>query len=255
MENNLEILRKDIIRSIKKTEPPVFAVFDFDNTCIINDITEAALSYMAVNNLFRDKNFLEGSFDNYSQAVFENYYKLLDCDKIKDAYEFISKILSGFSVNEIGSLVDKIIEFEGDKISTTEIWGRKVMKGIKSRKQVVELIDFLRNNMVEVWIVSASPEMFVREAMRYFKIKANLIGVRNSVVDGKTTSELEKPMSMFEGKVDCIKKFINSKKRPLFGVGDSINDLPMLEYCEIKAVVDRQNLLAKKAKQNGWFLI
>ncbi len=48
---------------------------------------------------------------------------------------------------------------------------------------------------------------------------------------------------------------LNSDKRPLLGVGDSINDLPMLEYCEIKAVVDRQNSLAKKAKQNGWLLI
>jgi len=54
---------------------------------------------------------------------------------------------------------------------------------------------------------------------------------------------------------DCIKKFINPKVKPLLGVGDSINDLPMLEYCEIKAVIDRQNSLTKLAKQKSWFLI
>ncbi len=79
--------------------------------------------------------------------------------------------------------------------------------------------------------------------------------VRNIVVNNKFTDQLEKPLSMFEGKVECIKKFIDPKKKPLLGVGDSIYDLSMLEYCSLKVVVDHKNTLTIKAKENNWFLI
>jgi phosphoserine phosphatase len=260
MQDKLELLYRTITNLIKKSEAPVFAVLDFDNTCIVNDITEATLAYMVRNNLFRDKNLLGSKFkdaeeETYSKAVFENYYKLLDGGKTKEAYEFVSKILSGFSIDEISLLVERVIKFEGENMTITELFGRKIAKGIRPREQITELIGFLKNNGVEVWIISASPEMLVCGAMKHFNIEANLIGIRNTVVGGKVTSGLEKPLSIYEGKVDCIKKFINPKKRPLLGVGDSMNDMPMLEYCEIKAVVDRQNSLAEKARQNNWFLI
>ncbi|MBU4274284.1 HAD-IB family phosphatase [Patescibacteria group bacterium] len=255
MQNKLEPLYRNIVNLIKKTKAPAFAVFDFDNTCIINDIAEATLAYLATNNLFRDGKLLKDKFENYPKAVFENYYKLLDDEKIKEAYKFISKILSGFSVGEINSLVDEVIKFEGEDIKKVELFGRKINKGIKPREQIAELVNFLKNNGVAIWIVSASPEILVRQAMKHFNIKANLIGVRNTIIDGKITAEPENPLPMFEGKVECIKKFIDKEKRPLLGVGDSINDLPMMEHCEIKAVIDRQNSLTEKAKQNGWFLI
>jgi phosphoserine phosphatase len=255
MQNKLEPIYKNVAGLIKKSEQPFFAVFDFDNTCIVNDIGEATLAYMARNNLFKDKNLLKGKFENYSKAVFENYYKLLDNGRIEEAYQFASKILSGFSVDDISSLANKVIEFEGKNIGTAELFGRKIAKGIKPRSQTIELINFLKDNKVAVWIVSASLEILVRQALKHFDIEANLIGVRNIVIEGKTTSELKKPLSIIGGKVGCIKKFINKERKPLLGAGDSINDLPMLEYCEIKAVVDRQNELSEKAKQNNWFLI
>jgi len=217
---------------MKNKLKPVFAVFDFDNTCITNDIEEATLDYMATNNLFKDKKLLG--------SAFKKYYKLLDSGKVKEAYEFCAKILSGFSVDEVAPLVEKVLKFKKD---------------LKLRKQVIELINFLKNNGVDVWVVSASAEVLVKIALKYFGIEANVIGVRNIIVDGKITSELEKPLSVFEGKVECIKKFIDKEACPLLGVGDSINDLAMLEYCNIKVVVDRANDLTKIAKQNNWFLI
>ena len=211
--------------------------------------------YLAVDNLFRDKNLLKGKYKNYSKAVFDHYYKLLDDGKVKEAYELSVKILSGFAVDEINSLVGEVIKFESENISTAEVWGRKIAKGIKPKEQVIELVDFLKNNGVEVWIVSSSSEILVRSAMKHFNIKADIIGIRNTVIKGKLTSKLEKPLPIIEGKVDCIKKFINSAKRPVIGAGDGINDLPMLEYCEIKVVVGLNNTLAKMAEQNRWFLI
>jgi phosphoserine phosphatase len=41
--------------------------------------------------------------------------------------------------------------------------------------------------------------------------------------------ELDAPYSIGEGKVDCIRTFIAAGNRPLFGIGDSMHDLPMIE--------------------------
>jgi len=251
----MDLIYNKILETLKKTGLPAFAVLDFDNTCIINDITEAALTYLATNNLFKDKNLVDEKFKNYSRAVFENYYKLIDENKIIEAYEFISKILSGFSVDEIEGLVKKVIKFEGENISETEIWGIKINKGLRPRKNVFELINFLKTNGVDVWIVSASLEILVKETIKYFGIEANVIGIRNALAGNKITQELQKPLSMFGEKIDCIKKFIDQNKKPIFGIGDSMNDLQMLEYCEVKAAIDRNNTLTKIAKQNSWFLV
>ena len=176
-------------------------------------------------------------------------------EKHKRAYKFISQILSKFSIHEIHSLVEKVLKSEGEKISTVEIFGRKINKGIKPREETIELINFFKNNEVDVWIVSSSIDVLIKEAMEHFGIKANLIGVHNSIINGEIINRIEDPMPMFEGKATCIKEFINSNQKPLFGIGDSLNDLAMLEYCEIKAVINRQNTLTEKAKQNGWFII
>ena len=247
MQNKLEPIYKEVFDLIKKAEKPIFAVFDFDNTCTVNDIGDATLAFMTRNNLFRNKNSL--------LSEFENYHKLYNAGQIKEAYEFMAKTLSRFSVDEISRITEKVIKFEGEEIGEVEMFGRKIAKGLRPRKEIIELIDFLKNNGVDVWVVSASSEILVRQAMKHFNIEVNLIGVRNVIVDGKITNELEKPLSIYEGKVECIKKFIDPNQKPLIGVGDSINDLPMLEYCEIKIVVDRQNTLSEKAKQNKWFLI
>jgi|SRR3989344_3303988 len=240
MENRLAPIYKKIAELVDVGEKPVFAVFDFDNTCIVNDIGDAALAFMTRNNLFRDKNLLPSKLEDYSKAVFENYHKLYDSGQIKEAYEFMAKTLSGFLVDEVNYLVTEVLKSTGENI--------------KPREEIIELMYFLKNKGVGVWIVSASSEILVRQAMKHFNIDANLIGIRNIIVDGIITSELEKPLSIYEGKVDCIKKFVDQNKKPLLGVGDNINDLAMLEYCEIKVVIDRQNDLSKIAKQNNWFL-
>jgi phosphoserine phosphatase len=66
---------------------------------------------------------------------------------------------------------------------------------------------------------------------------------------------LDEPHSIAEGKVDCIKAFIDRSRRPLFAVGDSVYDLPMLEYAELAAVVGRDNAMTQEARRRGWFVL
>jgi HAD superfamily phosphoserine phosphatase-like hydrolase len=254
MENTTELLEQRITKEIQRMDTPLFAVFDFDNTCIMNDITEATLAYLAVNNLFKDTSLLEGTLENYSKSVFQNYYHMLREGRTKEAYSFAVKIISGFSINDIAPLVDEVIRFKEHAHFNSDIWGVTIPKGMRLRKEVINLMSFLKNLGVDIWVISASPEALVRQTMDYFNIEANLIGVKNSIVNGTYTGNFEEPVSMFEGKVDCIKKFIHPDQRPIFGIGDSMNDLPMLEYCTIKAVVNRNNSLAEKAKELNWFL-
>jgi phosphoserine phosphatase len=69
------------------------------------------------------------------------------------------------------------------------------------------------------------------------------------------SKEIDGPQPIVEGKVDCIKTFVDARNRPLVGVGDSIYDLPMLEYATVRAVVDGDQILMKNARLRGWFIL
>ena len=257
---NIDLIYKEAMRVAKEFDSSVFAVFDFDNTCIFNDITEATLHYLSKNNLLKDRNLLGEGFallpsEAYSEAVFNHYYKLLDAKQVKGAYEFIGTILSGFSVDEIGLLMKNVTDFEGSEITDYQLFGRKIAKGIKPREQVVTLIEILKRGGIKVWFVTASLEALVKEYLKNLILDVDVIGVKPIIVGRKFTTQLEKPLPIIEGKVECIKKRIDATKIPVLGVGDSMNDLPMLEYCETKAIVDHGNTLTSKAKENNWFII
>lgn len=247
----------NLIGSSPDVEP--YAAFDFDNTCIVNDIAEATLNHMARQALFRNASVLpdlETANDaQRADRIFRHYYRLLAADDVLGAYEFGAKTLGGLRTAEIAPLVAAVIKAEGETIGTTELYGQKIAKGLAARLIVINLIRALQQLNVKIWVVSASPRLLVAEAMKHFGIDAELIGIRQKIADGVITPELEAPLSVMGGKVDCIKLFIDPTRRPVLGVGDSMNDGPMLEYCDLKAVVNRGNALAKKAEAEGWTLL
>jgi phosphoserine phosphatase len=120
---------------------------------------------------------------------------------------------------------------------------------------VREIARYLTERGVRVWVVTASPEVTVRVAMRYFGYTGRLIGLRNRVTNGVMTDVLEEPLSVQEGKVACIKRYIDSSARPVVAIGDSMNDLPMLEYARVPIVVDTGSALASLARERGWALV
>jgi HAD superfamily phosphoserine phosphatase-like hydrolase len=253
-----ETLQKQINEKLPKTDKK-FSVFDFDNTCVVNDVAEATLNFMARNDLFRDRSILPGLKDlstrELSEKFFNYYYDLLGKHDAKGAYEFGAKSLSGLKANEIKKLMHDVFTFEGDKPVADEIFGRKIAKGLVARPMILDLMAYLQKHGVIVWIVSASPAPLIAEAMKHFGVSAELIGVNNIIKDGVITAELERPMPVVEGKVDCIKKFISAETKPILGAGDSMNDLPMLEYSDIKVVVNRANALSERARSSGWTLL
>lgn len=251
----------NIIEKVKKSiasgaSRPHFAVFDFDNTCIENDIQEATLAYLCRNRFLRNSKLAEVSLsedvDEFHESVFRNYHNLLRKKDVLGAYRYAIRTLAGFSTEDIKELTLETIKDEGEVIIEAELFGIKIARGLRVRNAVREIMEKLTEEGIEIWVVSASSEPVVAAALAQFKLPGKCVGMKLKEENGVFVDMLIEPLSVLEGKVDCIKQFIHPSVRPLVGVGDSMNDLPMLEYAEEKIVVDRGNELAEKAREEEW---
>lgn len=253
----LERIEKAIEQKIETAEGKPYAVFDFDNTCIANDIGEATLAYLCGHELLRDKRLL-GDTDasrGYNARVFHTYHQLLQEGKLRAAYTLCGRIFSGFSVGEAEAAALTAIAEEGSKLGSKILYGIHIERGLAVKPAVLTLMNFLKARQVPAWIVSASADPAVRAAMKHFGIESELIGVRSILNEGVYTSQLAQPVPIMEGKVLCIQKYIDPARAPIFAAGDAVGDTPMLETADIKVVVDRGNELAQIARERGWFLL
>jgi len=235
-----------------------FAAFDFDGTCIVNDIAEATLAYLCKNKLLKNMHLLghdAGDLSTYHERVIQQYYELLETGDMLAAYLFAARTFAGFTVSEAEAQVSAAIDAEGEDLGKVELYGVSIAHGLLARPAVKELMQFLRERGVTIWVISASPQIAVQVAMRHFGYKGQLIGLRNKLVDRILTEDIEEPYSIREGKVSCIQKYIDENERPVLCIGDSTNDQPMIEYSRIPVVVDCGNALAKLARERGWHLI
>ena len=252
---------KEIQEAIEERLPAqggkAFAVFDFDNTCIINDVGDAAFNYLCDRELLRDTTFLGEGKENgieYHERVFLTYHALVKNGRLKAAYMLCAKMFSGFTPHEAEAITLAAITAEGVRLGSKMLYGIHIERGLAARRSILSLVEYLRGKGVKIWIISATPEPAVRAAMKHFGVEGELIGMRNRIENGVYTSELEEPFSMFEGKVECIKKFIDAKTPPLLATGDSMNDLPMLEEAHVKVVI-KERELAALASDRGWFVL
>jgi phosphoserine phosphatase len=236
-----------------------FAVLDFDNTCIVNDVGEATLAFMCGNNLLRCSDLLSpggGPGDPaYHGQVFRRYHQLLNSGDIRAASLLCARILAGFKPDEAAAVVAAALDAEGNIPGEAELFGIRIARGIAVRPALRRLIEFSTANAVQIWIVSASPAIAVQAAMQRFSVPGNLIALRHRIVDGLLSRTLVAPHSIAEGKVDCVKTFIDGKMRPLFAVGDSVFDIPMLEYATLRAVVERDNAMTQEARRRRWIVL
>jgi phosphoserine phosphatase len=236
-----------------------FAVLDFDNTCIVNDVGEATLAFMCRHRLLRYGALLPSGAQScdpaYHEQVFRHYHEILNAGDIRAASLLCAGILAGFRYDEAEAVVTAALDTEGNVPGETELFGIPISHGLAVRPGLRRLIDFSAANAIQIWIVSASPQIAVQAAMRRFGLSGNPIGLRHRVDNEVLSHLLDEPYSIAEGKVDCIKTFIDPSRRPLFAVGDSVYDLPMVAYADIHAVVERDNELTLEARRRGWFVL
>jgi phosphoserine phosphatase len=250
-------LQAAIGEQIECSSSAPFAVLDFDNTCITNDVAEITLAYLCRNCTLKCRDllphFAPDSNEDYHRRVFHHYHGLLGRGDIKSASRLCASIFAEFSPAEAEAAVSAAMEAEGSISHRAELYGVSIAVGLAVRPVVRKLVDHLIASNVQVWIVSASPEIAVRTAMKRFNIPGNLIALRNRIDHNALSKDIDEPHSILEGKVDCIKTFIHARNRPLLGLGDSVYDIPMLEYATIQAVIDGE--LTKNAHVRGWFIL
>lgn len=237
-----------------------FAVFDYDNTIVENDLQQAFIAYVCRHCLIRDKTLMHDAIlaqDNraYHNAFFTHYWRLLSHGVTKDAFVFLLRALSGFRSDEIDGLVEAIIQEQGVVLGEEEYLGVPITKGFRLREPVQELIQGCVSRGIAPYVITASPEPLVRAALRFYRVPvAGCLGINLEEQDGIFRNRLIEPMPIEEGKITCVRKYIHTDI-PLLGVGDSMNDYGMLNYASIRVVIDRQNELTRLARENGWYVL
>ena len=141
----------------------------------------------------------------------------------------------------------------------------KSYKG-KFYPEIKKLINELKNNGFEVWVVTASPEFiyqgFVSKALGIPKVR--IVGIKSVDKDGKTSDEIMMPIAQHEGKANAIESII--KAAPLLACGNSIDDFEMIALSKgLKIIVNPNNTekveqlgnltLKQYAQENHWVIV
>lgn len=126
------------------------------------------------------------------------------------------------------------------------------------------LINLLKKNSFEVWIVTASPEsMYQKFLSQAFSLPiTNIIGVKSIIRNGLITDEIVHPVPQDKGKKEAIETFIQGI--PLLVAGNSRGDKEMIEHSAgIKMIVnpdehiahDQIESIAAYADRHNWIIV
>ncbi|HNC01535.1 MAG TPA: haloacid dehalogenase-like hydrolase [Leptospiraceae bacterium] len=156
--------------------------------------------------------------------------------------------------------------FEGDTVESLRDLGVNCYKAHYNGKvfsPMKSLIQALKQNGFEVWIITASPEaMYQKILSEELQIPiTNIVGVKSIVREGKITGEMILPIPQDHGKKEAIETFV--QERPLLVGGNSRGDKEMIEYSSnLKLIInpdeyvaeDQTESIAEYARKNNWVI-
>ena len=260
------------------------AVFDWDNTCIYNDIGEAsffafvdALAYRFDLDAFwdvipseLDRDGLRREFDALGgvmtpdfRARFGHLYEAaLDLLGHLDAYRWLAEIQVGLTAAEVAARTEAVI---AESLATPigkETWSAadgvsvELQRGIRLFRPIADLFAALESAGIEVWVVTASPRWNVVSFAAMNGVpQERVIGIVNVEKDGVFANEIVPPITYRQGKVDAIRQFIG--KTPSLVVGDTYTDFEMLDFAHenggMAILLDRGDAdVRRHAESRGW---
>lgn len=270
------------------------AVFDFDNTCIINDIGEIFSYHLVDRMLYRydldafwdlidprdgrdtlremvnillqapeDQRTTHALFESYQSEMNAIYTRRLLREGKADCYAWAVTLHVGIHEEDMMQWSREAIEDELQRPLHTqtlitergEQW--KVSRGIRRIHAIERLMRWLEQGGIEVWICSATNLWTVREFAAHFGIPRHRVIGNLVETDGQTlTSTLVEPALFREGKRVAIEREIGVE--PVLVVGDSETDYGMLEIARELALFldtgDNQKY-SDYAKSRGWTVI
>lgn len=268
--------------------PPV-AVFDFDNTCIQNDIGEAFHRYMATELLYDlDGEFLaqlhpddgreriaslwaahktspddEAVRSALRLAIIAAYDRHMAREGKGPTYQWQVTLLAGLHEAQVDAAARGCIEaalrepLGRERVALEDGLRVELCYGVRRYPEIEALMRLLERHGVEVWICSASSRWIVAPLAERFGIPAERVLSAEVEVDAVTrrlSARSMRPHAFSAGKVELIDQRIGY--RPLLCVGDSMTDLEMLQASRGEVlVIDRGDVALREiADEAGWLV-
>ncbi|MFP1628343.1 haloacid dehalogenase-like hydrolase [Streptomyces sp. 5K101] len=245
-----------------------YAVFDADNTTYHHDLEESLLPFLEMKGVLTratmDPSLKIIPFKDtadHQESLYSYYLRLCEIDD-QVCYPWVAQIFSGFTLKELKGHVDDLMaygkpipaEYDHDGRPTpTEVEPPELRTGMQ------ELYKALRDNGIEVYVVSAASEELVRMVLAdpkygYGVKPENVIGVtmqlqnretdevttarkqiaagdydRAELADWELTPRLWAPLTWYNGKPAAINEYIDEWRKPILVAGDTpVSDGPML---------------------------
>lgn len=206
-------LIKQTIALKKNGLQKLVAVFDADGTLWDCDLGE---------------NFFQYQIDHKQVPLPDNPFEhYLDLKKINNdprpAYVWLAQINKNLPLQKVRGWADQAFA----SIAPNPIF-----------EEQQKLIQLLRENDVDVFIVTASIKWAVEPGARALGLSNNsVIGVETEVHDGTISERPVHPITYRMGKVEALKKHIGTRI-PFLASGNSIGDFELLDFSsDIKLVV------------------
>jgi phosphoserine phosphatase len=190
-----------------------------------------------------------------------------DAQEHPDQRPRIIKEMQGQSNVSLPYVQNRVRFLAGTSLEDLRMMGRDCFTRLYDNKiypPMRSLIDALKRNGFEIWIVSASPEAmyqgFLSDALGI--PITHIIGVKSVVRGGIVTDEIIPPVPQDKGKKEAIETFV--QERPLLVAGNSRGDKEMIEYSrDLRVIVnpdehvapDQEMSVADYAREQGWLII
>lgn len=199
-------LKQSILETSPAPRNPLFLTFwDFDGTILAGDCSEGWITNgVAVYKGLAERAILGGFSQAYKGSAgwrqfWEDYQRFDERPGHWLAYPYIAQMLRGAARNDIDALARSAFDTELRRYFFASS---------------VEVLRGLLDQGIDVRVISASAEFFVRGAASVIGIPArHMHGIRLVEHDGKLTEELVYPVTWAEGKVRRIEEILQSLKR------------------------------------------
>jgi len=162
--------------------------------------------------------------------------------------------------NRVHFIAGKSLQFYRDlgESCFKKYYANKIFEPMRS------LINLLKKNGFEIWIVTASPEgMYQQFLSKEFQIPiTHIVGVKSVIRNGVITDDVVIPVPQDHGKKEAIETFVQDV--PLLVAGNSRGDKEMIEFSRgLKMIVnpdehiahDQTESIAEYAKKNNWLIV
>ena len=190
------------VLALKKSGVQAYAAFDADGTLWDTDIGELFFLYQIKN----------CSLKGLPPDPWKHYFDLKAVDRVK-AYYWLAQIN------------------QGQKLSQVQNWAELAIREhapIPILKSMASLVEFLRNQDIEVFVVTASIKWAVEPAAALLGIdRAHVLGMSTEVTGGVVSDRPLPPATYLQGKADAL-MLATRGIAPIFCAGNTTGDSALL---------------------------